>query len=509
MLAYLAGTVYFGLKFAGKQKTETDYFVGNKSVHWFMVMASVIATGMSAISLMGVPAQVYQKDLQIAGQFIVGPFIGIPIGLYIIPRIYKLSKFTVYEFLEHRFNVFLRSLGSILFMLGKGFGWLAMVLYVPSLALAEMTGLSVNWCILIIGLLTTGYILKGGIKSVIWADTLQFFVMIAGIFALFYVILSEFGGDVGKIWSIAESLGKTKMVTFSLNFNAEFTIWNIIAGTIFGAILNNATDQIRMQRYLSAKSTRDAIKSMLTGLPIGIVVSGMLYLMGIGLVSYYHTHPDLAATLDDGNQILPHFVINVLPQGLSGLVIAGLFAATMSSVSSGVNSLATSSVVDFYQRFFHKPHKSEQHYMKAGQLMTIIWGIFITVAAVFVGQIGTIFQSMGTVLGFFVGPVVAMYVLGYFSKRTTSEGIFIGSIVAVGIMVTIYFKTSISWMWYGPMGAVFTMALAYPISIFFIAFFGEEKGRWLDRLAQKAVKYHHDAAEGNVPQPQEAILEND
>ena len=244
---------------------------------------------------------------------------------------------------------------------------------------------------------------------------------------------------------------------------------------------------------------------MLVGAPINFILMAMLYLMGIGLVAYYHINPELAATMEDKNQVLPHFVVNVLPPGLSGLVIAGLFAATMSSISSGVNSLATSSVVDFYQRYFHKPHKSEAHYMKAGQVMTIVWGVVVTIAAIFVGRLGTIFQAMGTVLGFFVGPVVAMYVAGYFIKFVTSEGMFAGSLLTVGAMVIIYKFTDVSWMWYGPMGAIFAIATACMLSLVFVAVLGNKKSRWLDRLAEKTIKFHHDAAEGNIPDQEEAL----
>jgi solute:Na+ symporter, SSS family len=489
LAAYLGGTVYFGLRFAGKQEGKRDFFVGGKSMHWFPVMASLIATGFSAISFMGSPAQVFQRDLQLFSQSFFMLLFGIPVALFVIPRIYKYSEYTVYEFLELRYNVILRSFASLLFMLSKGLGWFAAVMYIPSLALQTITGIPVGWCIVIIGICTTGYIIKGGIKSVIWADTMQFFVILIGIVALMWCIMSGIDGGIGEVWRIAEGEGRTRIVNMKFSIFEEFTVWCIMFGVIFNAININVADQIRVQRFLSAKSAAQAVKSMIISVPFSLGMAIMLNMIGLGLVAYYKTHPALAATLENGNQVLPHFIVNVLPKGISGLVIASIFAAAMSSASSAINSLSTTSVIDFYQRLFHRPWKDDVHYMKVGRIMTFVWGVIGTLMAFgidFLSKNSTIWQAMGTVMGMFAGPLVGMYVLGYFAKRSTSEGVFIAAFATLPFMFWIK-STPVSWMWYGPFGLIFSIVVGYILSILFTAVLGPKNSHWLDALAHKKV----------------------
>ena len=492
VIAYLVLSVWIGLKLAGKQKTESDYFTGGRSMHWFPVAASIIATGFSGISFMGVPAMAFEKGLEFSVNIMLRPLILLPVGFFIIPILYRLSTYTVYEYLEQRYNNILRSVGSLLFVFAKGFGWFASVIYIPALALNVISKgkLPITLSILIIGLCTTGYVLKGGIKSVIWADTIQFFVILISIGALTWVIVSGFDGSISEIWRIATEQGKTKLVSWNWSLKQEFTIYGLFLGAIVGGVQTYVTDQMIVQRYFATKSVKSAVRSLYSSFVMGLPLTVGLWLVGVGLVAYYATHADLMASyqamLDDGNSsniLLAHFVCNVMPMGLSGLIIAGILAAAMSSASSAMNSLATTTVVDFYQRFFHKPSKGDAHYILAGRVMTFVWGILGMVGALVIHLSKTnIMQVLGIVYGLFGGPLIGMFLLGFFSKRATSEGVLLSALAAAPVAWSL--KAYTSWIWYGPVSMGVALIFGYLLSVLNTAIFGD-KANWLDRLVKK------------------------
>jgi SSS family transporter len=431
----------------------------------------VIASDLSAISYMGAPTMSFQHDLRYALSILVFP-IAVLISIFTVLQVfYRLRIYTVYEYLEKRFHVSIRSLAALLFLLTRG-GWLASVIYTPALALSVVTGFNLTFCILATGLLTTLYTTLGGIEAVIWCDVIHFCVLSFGILIALAFILYDFGGSVSTIWAIASAHGRTQMASFDWHLSAEFTVWGIVAMSIVNNVSSYGVDQVIVQRYFTAKSMKDLIKSAVGQSLLVIPVTLALYLVGTGLFAYYQQHPDMMKALlaldpdnpvQATNRVFPHFITFGLPVGISGLVIAGIVAATMGSFSSGLNSVTTVVVMDFYKRFFHRAGNSDTHYLRAGRVGTIVLGFTATGAAFFVGHLGAILEMTGKISSFLVGLVVAMFLLGVLSKRANSPGVFAGTLL--GLAAVAWMSTSIFWLWWGLLGLLVSSVFGYVLSV--------------------------------------------
>ena len=460
MVVYIAGIVTFGSLFARRQKNVGDFFLAGRSFRWLPIALSVISADLSAISYMGAPAMSFQKDLRYALSILILPIAVLIAVSVVVQMFYRLKVFTVYEYLERRFHVSIRSLAAVLFMLTRG-GWLATVIYTPALALSVVSGMNLTLCIMATGLLTTVYACLGGMEAVIWCDVIHFCVLTLGIVLALGFILYDFGGNAGAIWRIASEAGHTRMVSFDWHLSAEFTVWGLIVMGLVVNLSSYGVDQVIVQRYLTARSLREVVKSAVGQSILVLPVMLGLYLVGTGFAAYYHQHPEMMQSLlsiDPGHpsksmdRVFPHFITYAMPMGISGLVIAGIMAATMSSVDSGVNSLTTVAIVDFYKRFFHRPWKDERHYLVAARVGTAVIGVGATGAAFFVGQLGTILEITGKISGFLVGPIVGMFLLGVLTKRANTPGVFLGTLAGLGLVAWVATRTDVFWLWYSGIG---------------------------------------------------------
>jgi Na+/proline symporter len=318
---------------------------------------------------------------------------------------------------------------------------------------------------------------------------MQFCVLVFGMILILAVIVYAFGGHVGQIWSLAAKGGHTTMLDanlFSFSLKTEVTLLALIIG---GAVTNVATygsDQVIVQRYLTTGSKGEMVRAVMFNGIVTLPVMGMLWLAGIGLAAYYAVHPALAATLTTPDQVVPHFITNALNPVVGGLIIAGIFAATMSTLSCGLNSLTTASMVDFYLRFRGQatPGESGDATMRTGDIgiarwCTVGWAVLSTIGAMFVDHLGTIIKAMGTINGFFVGPLLSVFLLGFLTTRANSFGAFGGAIAGTALTAVVATMPvswlpgvlqpssvfPISWLWYGPAGCVFTMLIGYLLSL--------------------------------------------
>ncbi len=473
MITYIAGIVTFGSMFARRQKNVGDFFLAGRSFKWLPIALSIISADLSAISYMGAPAMSFQKDLRYALSILILPFAVLIAVSVVVQVFYRLKVFTVYEYLERRFDVSVRSLAAFLFLLTRG-GWLATVIYAPALALSVVSGMNLTLCILATGLLTTLYACLGGMEAVIWCDVIHFCVLTFGIILALGFILYDFGGSASAVWALAAESGHTRMASFDWHLSAEFTVWALIAMGIVGNLSSYGVDQVIVQRYLTARSLSEVIKSAVGQSLLVIPVTLGLYLVGTGFVAYYHQHPEMMKSLlsiDPSDpakamdRVFPHFITYAMPIGISGLVIAGIMAATMSSVDSGVNSLTTVAIVDFYKRFFHRPWKDERHYLIAARVGTVLIGVSATVAALFVGQLGRILEITGKISGLLVGPIVAMFFLGVLTKRANTPGVFLGTLAGLGTVACVASSTTVFWLWYSAIGLVASTLAGLLISL--------------------------------------------
>lgn len=479
LLIYMVGTVLLGLSFTRKQKTLAGYFLAERSAPWWAVGISVLACDLSAISYMGAPAWTYYNDLRYAMTIFLLPFVAIIVAFLFIPFLARLRVYTIYEYLEHRFGLDSRLFASGVFLLQRA-SHIAIAVYAISLALQQIVGWPVWGCVAVVGGLTTLYTVLGGMKAVLWTDVMQFFVLIGGAAVMAGVVLWSFRGDVFHIWRVAADAGHTKMLTVSFNFLdpnfwTEMTIWGICLGMLVSQVGAYGSDQVLVQRYLAAGSGRMMAKSLIFCGLLQLPVVGTLFLLGLGFFAYYHAPEnaamlaslnELVARTNDSNMVLPHFVRNVLPSSLAGLVFAGLFAATMSVFSSGLNSLSTATCMDFIQRLRRLRSNSHELTLTNARWITFVWGVFVTLAAigVYFAHIGSLLQTAAAIIGFFSGPLLGMFLLGIFTTRANSRSAILGAIL--GFITALLLWDYVSFIWYAVTGCVPTLVFGYALSFF-------------------------------------------
>ncbi len=472
---YILATMLLGLSFTRKQKNLAGYFLAERSAPWWAVGISILACDLSAISYMGVPAWTYYHDLRYMMATFLMPVIAAIVAFLFVPFLARLKVYTIYEYLEHRFGLDSRLFASAIFLLQRA-SHIAIAVYAVSLALQQIIGWPVWACVVVVGGLTTLYTVLGGMKAVLWTDVMQFFVLMGGMLVMVGVVLWTLNGDVLKIWQVAEEAGHTKILTTSFNFMdasfwQEMTIWGIFLGIMVSQVGAYGSDQVLVQRYLAAGSARAMAKSLIFSGLLCVPVNVVLFLLGLGFFAYYHA-PENAALLaslnelvertSDPNMVLPHFVRNVLPSGLAGLVFAGLFAATMSVFSSGLNSLGTATCMDFIERLRSK--NSAHLTLGNARWVTFVWGVIVTAAAVGVYFIhmGPLLQTAVAIIAFFSGPLLGMFLLGIFTTRANSFGAILGAVV--GLVAALLLWHHVSFIWYAVTGCVPTLVFGYALS---------------------------------------------
>lgn len=460
ILLYLGGSAGIGLYVYLKEKKQTndDFFLGGRRIPWWAAGLSLYATGTSAISFIGIPAKSFATNWQILAQNVIGMFtIGL-VAIFIVPLIRRLNVTSVYQYLEMRFHPSIRVLASALNILIQLGGRMSVVLYLPALALSAVTGLDVIWSILLMGAVTIAYTLLGGMKAVIWTDVLQVFVMLGGaFFAIGYVVYSIEGG-MPEFFRIAMADNKMKTFDWTLDLT-QATVW----GFMFFAIIELITypkDQVMMQRALSTKSAKEAGWSMWT---LGaIVVPGSLTFFAIGTALYvfYQQHPERLNPLLSVDATFPLFIAAELPVGITGLIIAGIFAASMSTLSSCMNSVATLVSVDFYERFSKRA--TDKKSMRLAEWVTVIAGVIGVGTAVLLAlfDIKSAFDAWFALQAVLGGGFAGCYGLGMFTRRANWQGAVIGVIASVII-------TSILWQ-----GDMVTPVLYPTFAIFACLVFG-------------------------------------
>lgn len=498
LVLYVLGSVLFGLWFARRQKSVVSYYLAERNAPSWAVAISLLSSDTTAISYLGVAAWLLTNDLQLAMGTFAYPIAAVCVALVFVPFMAKLKVFTVYEYLEHRFDVGVRTVASLLFMFGRS-AHLAVALFAASLAFALVTGVPPWVSLVVLGGLTTLYTVFGGMKAVLWTDVAQFFVLIGGLIAVVIGVSIAFDWNIAKIWSVAANpppitppwLGgkvstgdHTTMFNFHVSFT-QLTFWSIVLNSFFYCLASLGSDQVLVQRYLAAGSKKEMTWSLLyaslVSLPLGLVMNAS----GIFLMAYYHyfyNSPghEWIQTLTNPNQIIPHYVTHALPGILGAIVIAGLFAGTMSSFSAGLNSLSTAAYVDFFSRFGKKKVESEKAGVFRAKLLTLFWGIVIILAASLAGRQESIFGALSALMSPFLGPLLGMFILGMLSPRVNNFGVISGAIVGVAATYYVTYAESIAglwkphlcgiwqphmhWAWYPIVGWVVAMVAGYVLS---------------------------------------------
>jgi len=427
LVIYLICVVLLGLFFMFKNKNTDDYFRGGQSIPWWAAACSIYATLLSSLTYVALPAMVYQTNwLVLIGIWMI--IVVAPIAVYIaMPFFRQINATSAYEYLSKRFNMTVRLFASGLFTLFH-ISRMGIVMALTALALSAVTPLSASDSVLIMGVLCLIYCTMGGIEAVIWTDTLQTIVLLIGAVICFFTIIIGLDGGLTDFISIGLLDDKFTMVNadFSMNSITTLSIWVIVLGGIGQNLASYTADQSIVQRYMVTSDPKAAAKSIWANVAMAVPGTLLFFCIGTGLYAFYQMHPEKLDPTIQIDQIFPMFIATELPIGLAGLIVAGIFAAAQSTVSTSMNSTATTLITDFIKPF--NLIKTEKGYLNAARWLTFIMGALGTVAGlIFINpEIYSLMAAYFKVIGMFMGVLGGLFVLGALTKRANSTGAMIG-----------------------------------------------------------------------------------
>ncbi len=465
IIIYLVSLIWIGAYFSKKEKSIDDYFLGGRKVVWWAAGISIYATGVSAISFMAIPAKTYATNWLYLGSPIATVFSSYIVAYFFIPLFRRLNLTTIYEYLDLRFNRAVRLLGSFILLAYQVGGRMSVTLLLPAIALSAVTGFNIYASILVMGVLATFYTVMGGIHAVIWTDVLQVIVMFGGALLSFALILFHIDGGVGEMINIGMTHQKFMMFLYSW----DFTLPTIFIFFFFGVadVMGKISDQPTMQRAFSTPDERAASRSMILCAVISIPGTILFFSLGSALFVYYFYHPSQLNPTLSTDGIFPLFISQQLPSGLSGLVVAGLFAAAMSTLDSSMNSVATVIVKDFYNYF--KKGSKEAKRLQTARLMTVITGVISTGMALFMAtfQIGSLWDVFSKLTALIGGGFPGVFALGLLTRRGNAIGAFVGVIASIMVTLVIEKFTPLHFFIYGFIAIMTTFGVGYITSLLF------------------------------------------
>lgn len=419
--------LYLGYFFANKQKSTASFFLAKGKMPSWAIGLSILATLISSITFLAYPGEGFTTNWILLVQGLMVPIVLLCIIWFVVPLFRHAIGLSTYEYFEKRFGLFPRYYSSTSFILSH-FSKMGTVFFLVSLALSSMTGASTLLILFIIGFAIIILALMGGIEALIWLDVLQGFLLFAcGIVCLSIILYSVDGGPAA-VWRIANEHNHVGFGPYEFNLK-KLSFFVMAINGIFYAIQKYGTDQTIVQRYLTAKSDKSAIKAALMGVLLIVPVWALFMFIGTGLFVYYQQHPLPAGIRADA--VFPYFIISELPTGVVGLILSSLVSAAICSLSADLNCIAAVGVEDYYKKF--RPGKTDAAYLKAGKWMVFGSGFLsILIGAIYLligdeGVLGIVF----TLYAIFSGGIAGIFLLGFFSSRANNQGVTIGIIACI------------------------------------------------------------------------------
>ena len=474
LLAYLVGTVLFGISLGRGQRDVAAYLLGGRNLPWWAVLLSIVATETSTVTFLSIPGLAFNPDggnllfLQLTVGYIIGRLV---IVYLFLPSYFRGELFTAYEVLQRRFGGATKQTASLLFLVTRNLSD-GLRLFLTAIVLQQILGLSLSVCIVLVGLSTIVYTFAGGMKSVVWNDCIQFAVYIAGAALALVVILamlggewtdlSEFFGNVPRGWSrladFAQRHDKFRLLDFSFDLAKPYTLWSGLLGGTFIALATHGTDQLMVQRYLSARSQQEAGRALALS---GLVVCGqfaLFLLMGVALACFYDLFPP-ETPFRRGDEVFPAFIVGHLPVGTVGIVVAAVFAAAMSTLSSSLNASAAAAVNDFYLPW-RRGKASAKHLLRISRGLTVAFGL-VQIGVAIVGQLlqRSVIESVMAIAGFTTGVILGVFFLGVCTSGVTQRSALSGLVGGLAVMAAVVFTTDLKWPWFAVVGSSVTFIM--------------------------------------------------
>ncbi len=537
----LAYVVVDGVRRAkGTGKIE-GYFLANRSLPWWAVGLSVMATQLSAVTMIGTTGQGATDGLRFVQIYFGLPLAMVILGATLVPLLRGAGVYTAYEYLEQRFGPATRSLTAFLFLLSRGAAC-GTIIAAPGVVFSAVFGWPLEWCVALIGVPTVAYTMLGGIQAVTWADVKQMVLIVAALAAVVVVLLAKMPVSPDDALRLAGAAGRLKVFDLSFTLTERYTLWSGLIGGTFLMLSYFGTDQSQVQRYLAAKSVGAARTSLLMSAYWKIPLQALVLLVGVLVFVHYQFQPQqpllynpaheevvvqergteyeaLQGRFDDAlaareaaarraagadgtdgtdgtdgaqameaflareatvqeiraealglaeevtgqpsndvNYVIPRFVLSELPLGLAGLFVAAVIAAAMSSISSELNSLSTTSVVDFYRRWF-RPRADDAHYLAVSKWTTLFWGAFACVVATFIADLGSLIEVVNRVGSLFYGSILGVFLLAMI-PWARGAGAFMGLLAGMGaVAATAWLAPDVAYLWHNVIGAATVLAV--------------------------------------------------
>ncbi|WP_375587388.1 sodium:solute symporter [Flagellimonas aurea] len=435
---YMLLIVLFGVSFSFKKRSSKDYITGGGKLPTWAIGMSIFATFVSSISFLALPGNAYLSDWNGFVFSLSIPLAAVVAVLFFVPLYRRIESNSAYFYLEQRFGLWARSYASLFYLLTQ-IARMGAILYLLALPMNILLGWSIPTIILITGVSVTIYAMFGGIEAVIWTDAIQGIILIGGALACIAVLFTSMPEGPGQIFDIAQAQDKMSLGSFEFNFT-ESTFWLVLVYGLFINLQNFGIDQSYIQRYISAKSNREAVKSTLFGSLLYIPISLMFFFIGTALFAYYQAMPELLPEqlqgMENADKIFPYFIVSALPKGITGLLVASIFAAGMSTVSTSVNSSATVILTDHIKRYL-RPNLEHGSEMKVLLIASLVMGLTGTMAALLLNGVTSALDAWWALSSIFSGGILGLFLLGFISKKVSSKAAMIG--VVCGVLV-------ISWM---------------------------------------------------------------
>jgi SSS family transporter len=513
VIGWLAYVVTHGIRRSKGTSSTEGYFLANRSLPWWAVGLSVMATQLSAVTMIGTTGQGATDGMGFV-QFYFGlPLAMVILGVTLVPFLHGAKVYTAYEYLERRFDAKTRSLTAFLFLVSRAMSC-GTIIAAPAVVFSTIFGWPVSWSVALIGIPAVTYTIIGGVQAVTWVDVKQMFLIVGALLAVVITLLVKIPVSPSDALHVAGNAGRLRVFDFSFSLTNTYTFWSGLIGGTFLMMSYFGTDQSQVQRYLAAKSVDEARSSLLISAYWKIPLQALVLLVGVLVFVFYQYHPGpvlfnpaheravervapaeyarIKARYDsstvpferaalrgealalagrithqptkDVNYIIPRFVLDNLPIGLAGLFIAAVIAAAMNAISGELMSLSTATVIDFYKRWI-RGDAPDRHFVVVSRAATAFWGLFACVVATFAVNLGSLIEVVNRFGSFFYGSILGVFLLAMI-PRARALGAFFGLVagmVTVGIVN--FGEPSVSFLWHNVIGAVMVVAVGLPLSL--------------------------------------------
>ena len=462
LATYLAGVVLFGIWVGRAQKGAADYMLGDRNIPWWGLLFSIVATETSTVTFLSIPGFAWSRDLtwiQLAVGFMLGRFLVIA---FLLPHYFKGEYFTAYEVLNERFGGAVRRTASFLFLATRSLAD-GLRLFLTAIVVQELSGVSLPTAVALVGVTTIVYTFVGGMKAVVWTDVAQFAIYTVGAAVAFGLLVSRLPGGWEELVATATAGGKLRWLDLTPTLTDPYVLWAGLVGGTFLTFGSHGADQLMVQRYLCARSRRQAAWAL--GASGGVVLAQFAFflLIGVGLFAFYKAFPP-AIPFDRPDRVFARFIVDELPRGVVGLVIGAIFAAAMSTLSSSLNSSATAATSDFYRPL--RPHATPQRLLRTTRLFTLFFGL-VQVGVALAGPLlsRTVVEAVLTIAGFTTGITLGVFFLGLFTRRVDSRAALAGLLLGLLLMIGVAFGTRLAWPWYTLVGSSATFGFGLLASL--------------------------------------------